>query len=118
MEAELVRRGTIGCLGAAVAMVAMLGGCRDSGLPDRNLPLEEARTRPFRYSVYEPASVPPVRVADRDWIAAGLPMSIPQRLLTPVTPDGNVFALASDASPWTRLYRRSAAGYTPLAPLP
>ena len=109
--------GNIGWVGAAVLAIAA-GGCVDSGLPGKNLPLEEARTRPFRYSVYEARPSSPVRVADREWVAAGAPIAIPLRLLTPVTPDGNVYALSTDAEPWTRLYRRSESGFIPLAPTP
>jgi len=113
----VARGGNIGWVGAA-ALAVVAGGCVDSGLPGKNLPLEEARTRAFRYDVYEARPSETIRVADREWVTAGAPMDIPQRLLTPVTADGNVFALSTDASPRTRLYRRSNGGYIPLAPTP
>jgi hypothetical protein len=116
-EVEVVRGGSAGRVGAG-ALVLLAIGCVDSGLPGKNLPLEEARTRPFRYEVYEARAVEPVRIEDREWVAAGAPMQIPPRLLTPVTPDGNVFALTTDASPRSRLYLRSETGYIPLAPAP
>lgn len=44
----------------AVALLALSGitGCVDSGLPDKNLPLEEARHREWSYPVYQAAVQP------------------------------------------------------------
>jgi hypothetical protein len=105
-------------IGAAMLVAAAFTACRDSGLPDRNLPLEEARTRPFRYSTYDAAGdLPAVTVGERQWLAAGAPMHIPDRLLTPLA-GGSVYALATDAEPYTRLFVRSPSGFVPLAPVP
>ena len=43
---------------AVAGFVVILGGCRDSGLPDKNIPLAEAQTRQLPYPAYQtnPAS--------------------------------------------------------------
>ncbi|MGH7553813.1 MAG: hypothetical protein ACREMQ_12375 [Longimicrobiales bacterium] len=101
-----------------------LGGCKDSGLPDRNLPLEEAMNRQWRYPVYEaatPTTDPDARVFTvdgRSWMTTGERQEIPQALLKPA---GNaegiqLFALVWDEGPFTRLYILGQDGqYRPLA---
>jgi hypothetical protein len=93
-------------LGVAALVVLGLGACRDSGLPDRNLPLDEARFREFRYPAYQPlAQSAPVAAAGRVWIGAASVETVPQRLLTPVaTVEGVVlYGLRNQVNPG-RLY--------------
>jgi hypothetical protein len=102
-----------------LAIGLALIGCRES-IGD-NIPREEAINRPWHYPVYDmtpsPAQQPGIVVhADgRTWHAhdaphraygAGFGVEIPQRLLRQVgTADGiALYALATDASPFARLY--------------
>ena len=101
----------------ATALLASTAACVDSGLPGENRPLEEARTRTYGYSVYDAsASIGPITVTNRVWMAAGPAVQVESRLLTPVTTE--VFALASDAEPYSRLYLRRGGQYVPLAVTP
>jgi hypothetical protein len=115
---SMVLRGrTIGLITLVMAFAA----CRDSGLPGKNLPLEEARTRVFPYSVYDAAeNVAPVRFQDRTWMVAGPPVSMDARLLRALEGEGEraVFALATDSEPYTRLYVRVDTRYAPMAATP
>ncbi len=98
------------------ALVVVAAGCRDSGLPDRNLPLEEAEQRALLYPVYEPAAATALQYDGSDWVVAGRPLQIPASLLVPVSAEGGeAWALATDAPPRDRLYVRAADGWTPLA---
>ncbi|HSJ06167.1 MAG TPA: hypothetical protein VK936_05655 [Longimicrobiales bacterium] len=101
-----LRSGT-GRLWIAVTAVVGLAGCKDSGLPDRNLPIDQARHREFGYPAYQPtADNPPVAHAGRHWIRS-LPLeSIPAGLLEPVGgADGlQLYALRGSRPPYTRLY--------------
>lgn len=102
------------------AMIITFVACRDSGLPGMNLPLEEAQAKPPPYVLYDAAgNVAPVRFADRDWRTAGPVERINEQLLVRVTVDAgrDVFALATDPEPHSRLYVRSAQGFVPLAPV-
>ncbi|HEX6308186.1 MAG TPA: hypothetical protein VFZ69_08370 [Longimicrobiales bacterium] len=102
MGLKVIRLGVV-VLGCAV----LSAGCRDNGLADRNLPLDEARTREFQYPVYEPTpDHAPVALAGRHWIRATREETIPQRLLVQVgdaagTP---LYALRSERAPFSRLY--------------
>lgn len=107
------RSGRFGAGLIAVAGLVVLGGCRDNGLPDRNLPLQEARQREYGYPVYErtPDSAP-VTIAGAHWMPA-LPLEeIPSRLLVEVgaangTP---VYALRGADAPYSRLYSPAEGG--------
>jgi len=101
----------------AISAILVFAACRDSGLPGKNLPLEEARSRVFPYSTYDAASnVAPVKIQDRTWMVAGPPISIDARLLRAVAgADREVFALATDSEPYTRLYVRVDRRYAPMA---
>jgi hypothetical protein len=104
-----------------LTVVLVFAGCKDSGLPGMNLPLEEARTRPFRYSTYDAAAnVPPVRIQDRTWMVAGPPIAIQESLLRRIGADGarEVYALTTDNEPFDRLYVRVDSRYAPLAATP
>lgn len=114
----MLRAGRVGTM--AILSLIAAAGCVDSGLPDRNLPLETARERPFRYPVYDgSANIPPVTYAEQTWRAAGPPIDIPDRLLTRVsgaTGAEAVYTLVTDAAPIRRLYVRTDSRYVPLAP--
>jgi hypothetical protein len=91
-----------------LAMTSVLGltACRDSGLPDRNLPLQEARHRQYSFVAYEPANQPPIAFAGRHWIRS-LPIeTIPVARLEAVgAVDGTeLFALRGARTPYSRLY--------------
>ena len=91
----------------AILCVGGLSACRDNGLPDRNLPLEEARHREFRYEVYEAAQVnPPLAMGGRHWIRSLPVETVPSRLLVQVgTAEGTrLFALRGEEAPYSRLY--------------
>ncbi len=104
---------------AILGSLALLAACVDSGLPDKNLPLDQATIRPFRYQVYDASrDVAPVRAMDRDWRPAGPATSIPESLLTRVATDNNrdVFALATETAPYSRLYvKADGGGFVPMA---
>jgi hypothetical protein len=99
--------------GAALLLaVVTLAGCRDSGLPDRNLPVEEARTREFGYSVYQAApEARPVAAAGRHWIRSAPEERIRPQLMTPVAADGDVqlYAPRHARPPYDRLYSPAGA---------
>lgn len=98
--------GAVWRFGVASVLVLGLGACRDSGLPDRNLPLDEARFREFRYPAYQPlADNAPVAAAGRVWLGSLPVETIPQRLLTPVaTTEGRTLYAAQGQSNPGRLY--------------
>jgi hypothetical protein len=95
---------------SAVALAAGLlvaGGCHEGGLPDRNLPLQEARHREYGYPVYQPvADNPQVAAAGRHWMRTVPVETIPARLLSPVaTADGvSLYAVQGHRAPYSRLY--------------
>jgi len=95
-------------------------GCVDSGLPGKNMPLEEARVKPPVYQTYDSGhAMAPIHFGDHDWMVAGAPLSIADGLLTPIEGAGdNLFALATDTEPYSRLYVRTDHGLLPLAPVP
>jgi hypothetical protein len=102
----------------AMAGAIGLGGCVDSGLPGKNLPLEEARVKPFRYSVYDATgNLPAAEVNGQTWRAVGPPEPVAAALLVPVVATGahDVFALATDRLPYDRLYVRTGTMYSPYA---
>jgi hypothetical protein len=104
-----MKRRLAGVRGAAVilALAAGLAGCRDSGLPDRNLPAEAARTREYGYPVYEASpDARPVAAAGRHWIRGAPEEQIPGTLMVPVAADGAVqlYAPRHARAPYDRLY--------------
>jgi hypothetical protein len=91
----------------ALAAVVGLTACRDSGLPDRNLPFQEARNRQFAYPAYQPlANNAPVAAAGRHWIRSAAVEQIPAGKLVPVaTADGvQLYAVRGARAPYSRLY--------------
>lgn len=113
---ESVRKGV-----PAVLLVGLTAAaCVDSGLPGKNLPLEDARTKAPVYETYDAAHrAGPVHYDDLDWLAAGPPQHIASSLLTAVPEAGvDVFVLAGESGPHARLYLRTEDGFVPLAPSP
>ena len=96
-----------------VALVALcvlgLGACRDSGLPGKNLPLQEARMKEFRYPAYQAtADQTPVGVAGRHYIGS-LPIeNIPDRLMVQIADaeGGMFYTMRGRTAPYSRLYAR------------
>jgi hypothetical protein len=91
----------------AIACAAGLSACRDNGLPDRNLPYEEARNREYGYPVYEPTTdTPALAMGGRHWIRSLPVETIPGHVLAPVgTAEGTqLFARRGERPPYSRLY--------------
>jgi hypothetical protein len=91
----------------AIAAVLGLSACRDSGLPDRNIPLPEARHRQYSFVAYQPAANnPPVAMAGRHWIRSLPVETIPAARLVPVgSAEGTqLYALRGARAPYSRLY--------------
>lgn len=94
-------------LAVALLCATTLTACRDNGLPDRNLPLDEARHRELRYPVYESSrAVAPVALGGRHWVPAAPAESVPARMLVQVgNAEGTLlFARRGEAAPYARLY--------------
>jgi hypothetical protein len=95
------------CVTAALCVIG-LAGCKDNGLPNKNLPIEEARHRELNpYPAYQPmAGTTPVAVGGRDWMPSLPVEQIPARLLQPVgSVEGTaLYALRGDAAPYGSLY--------------
>ena len=104
-------------IGVAAVLAAAVAGCKDSGLPGRNTELAVADTAGWSYPAYEAGSTHAVRVWDQDWMVAAPAIRIPADLLVEVARAGQreVFALATDTEPYSRLYLREAEGYAPMA---
>lgn len=116
------RAGTVRwrAVGAGLAGLVMMAGCKDSGLPGRNTPVAEAEQTAWSYPAYEAAGTNAVRIAEQDWMVAGPPIRIPADLLVAVGQDGGheVFALATDPAPYTRLYLAEGGAWKPFARVP
>jgi hypothetical protein len=99
---------TGGAARAALVTMALVGlsACKDSGLPDRNLPIQEARQREYGYPVYERApDATAVAAAGRNWIRSAAVESIPAGLLVPVEgADVQLYAVRGATAPYDRLY--------------
>jgi hypothetical protein len=114
-----MKRGTAAPRLAMIALAAVTGvaGCKDSGLPDRNLPVEEARQREYGYPVYQPAAdAAPVAAGGRLWIRSLPVETIPAHLLEPVADAQAVrlYALRGTGTPYSRLYAPAGDGrWTP-----
>lgn len=113
---------------SALALLVLLGttGCVDSGLPGKNLPLEQARHRAWSYPLYEVAAqqseVPAlISLDDRTWaLSAIVPPELgtestlardPSLLRTVSSAGGaSLQALTWDDSPFDLLFARTSAG--------
>lgn len=97
--------------GSVLALI-LVAGCRDSGLPHRNTPADQARLQAWRYPVYEvatpltDAAAGVYTLGEQRFIATAAVEHVPERLLRPVgTAQGRqLFALSWDRSPFDRLY--------------
>jgi hypothetical protein len=96
--------------GAGLLLVtgALSLGCRDNGLPDRNLPLDQAQRRTFNYPAYQPyaGAVEVWELAGHRWQASARVETIQARLLRSVANANGtaVYALSWDQPPHDRLY--------------
>ncbi|HUF51855.1 MAG TPA: hypothetical protein VMN60_13595 [Longimicrobiales bacterium] len=84
-----------------------LTACRDNALPDRNLPVQEARHRTYGYPVYERAgTAPEFTVGGRHWLASLPLQTIPPHLLVSVggSEGTAVYALRGETAPYSALY--------------
>jgi hypothetical protein len=92
---------------------AALAACRDSGLPGKNLPLDQARHREFRYPAYQrsPENTP-IPLAGAYWMSGPPVESIPDRLLSPAgsASGQTLYALRGRQAPHSRLYARVSDG--------
>ncbi|HSK18339.1 MAG TPA: hypothetical protein VK912_04320 [Longimicrobiales bacterium] len=90
-----------------IACAAGLSACRDNGLADRNLPLEEAQNREYGYQVYQAApATPAIAMGGRHWVASQTVETIPAHVLVPVgTAEGTqLFARRGEEAPYGRLW--------------
>jgi hypothetical protein len=91
-----------------VLLAALPAGCRDNGLPDRNLPLDQAERRTFNYPAYQPygGKVEVWELAGQRWQAGARVETIEARLLRSVANANGtaVYALEWDRPPHDRLY--------------
>jgi hypothetical protein len=93
---------------AAALGATLLAGCRDNGLPDRNLPLDQAASRTYNYPAYQPyaGEVEVWELGGRRWQAGAQVETIEARLLQAVANANGtaVYALVWDREPHDRLY--------------
>lgn len=98
-------------LAALVALLAVTG-CKDSGLPGMNLPLQVAEHKPTPYILYTSGAIqgqPDLREVDGEhWLVGGGEEQIPDALMAAIgTGQGaQLHALAWDTPPHDRLYER------------
>ncbi|HEX2166633.1 MAG TPA: hypothetical protein VHG09_05285 [Longimicrobiales bacterium] len=104
-----------------IACATGLSACRDNGLEDRNLPLEEAQNRVNRYPVYERSGdSPALAMGGRHWIRSQTEEKIAPHVLVPVgTVEGTqLFARRGADAPYSRLWAQvSEDRWTPYLPL-
>lgn len=93
---------------AAGALAVVLGGCKDSGLANRNLPLSQAEHRTDSYPAYQqsPASQEIWELAGVRWQASAQVETIDANLLGSVANANGtaMYALTSDPAPYDQLY--------------
>ncbi len=111
----------------AVALLAVIGAtaCVDSGLPGKNLPLEQARHREWSYPLYQEAVQPSglpdlVPFDDGLWALRAAPLhelgletalTRNPELLRPVsTGSAALSAFAWDEAPYDRLFLQTESG--------
>ncbi|MBR9989950.1 MAG: hypothetical protein KFH98_09355 [Gemmatimonadetes bacterium] len=101
----------------ALACAGGLSACRDNGLPDRNLPLDQAQNREGTYPVYEPATQSPaLTMGGRHWISSQREETIPAHVLVAVGTSGGtqLFARRGEEAPYSTLYAQvSETRWTP-----
>jgi hypothetical protein len=94
-----------------VVLLACTGlvACRDSGLPDRNLPRAEAEQRAYGYPVYQPLGAALTEIwelNDRRWQLSAHVETIAATALTSVANANGtaMYALNWDQPPYDRLF--------------
>ena len=112
-------------IGAVALLAAISSGCVDSGLPGKNLPLDEARFREWSYPLYEmavhPSGLPDlISFDDGTWALMAAPhrkggmesaLERSPQLLRPVSGgEAQFMALAWDTPPYNRLFLRAPSG--------
>jgi len=113
----------------AAAIIAVLAtvACRDSGLPNRNTPVEEAAQREPPYPLYESAGSAQAgalglyTIGERRYLPSAAAERIPPLLLRPLGVAGGqqIVALVWDTEPYDRLYLSAPDGrYHPLTRVP
>jgi hypothetical protein len=98
------------------ACTAGLSACKDNGLRDRNLPLEQAQTRQGGYPVYEASAGTPLAMGGRHWVSSQREETIAGHVLVPVgTAEGTqLFARRGEQAPYSTLYAQvSETRWTP-----
>jgi hypothetical protein len=107
-----------GYVACALAAGVLLGGCRDSGLPGRNTPVEEAMTGTSPYPLYEaadprmPGGPAIFTVGEQRWLSQSGSVAVPRRLLRPVGATGGyqIHALTWDDAPYGMLFATAPNG--------
>lgn len=101
------RSGRSGAWLLVIACAAGLSACRDNGLADRNLPLDQAQNREYGYPVYETSEdTPTLAMGGHHWVRSQAEETIAAHVLVPVgTTDGTqLFARRGEEAPYSRLY--------------
>lgn len=104
---------------AVILAATGMAACKDSGLPGRNTPIDEAMRAEWRYPLYQPADAAagPIQLDGQRWVASQAAVEIPPHLLRPVatSEQGQLHALIWDQQPYTRLYLAAPGGeWTPV----
>lgn len=104
---------------AVILAAAAMAACKDSGLPGRNTPIDEALNAEWRYPLYQSADAAAgaLQLDGQRWVPSQTTVAIPQRLLRPVATSarGQLHALTWDQQPYTRLYLAAPGGeWTPV----
>ena len=122
---------------ATTAAIVGLAACKDSGLPDRNLPFDEAahRAPDALVQAVHPETRPdagtdahggmstatrPIAIGEQTFVAAGQPSNMDAAALTRVGGVGGMsfFAATGDDAPYDRLYMAHGdQGYITYMPL-
>ena len=93
---------------AALGSIILMGACKDSGLPGKNLPHAQAQVSEWRYPVYQAIAESETlyQVDGRRWQLTGAMETVPRDMLQQVGEGGGLtlHALKWDKAPFDRLY--------------
>lgn len=115
------------CTMVVVLAATSLTACRDSGLPHRNTPVEEAASKEWRYPLYESAgtaqsgSLGLYTIGERRYLPSAALERIPTIAVRPIgiANGQQIVALAWDDEPFDRLYLAASDGrFHPLLRVP
>ncbi len=100
----------------------LMGACKDSGLPGKNVPLAQAEQAEWRYAAYEKtaAASKVLSLGDQSFQFTGATEHVPERMLKSVaTVEGAaMYSLKSDEAPYDRLFTAAqGGGYSVVMPL-